>query len=87
MTATGHPHPSPRHQAMDEAVRAAPAEHKPRLEVSAHHRGTGFLDRRNLRPGMAAPGTVLNNAFAAVGWSWGGRWASPDYQHFSKNGG
>src|SRR5438309_1044953 len=23
----------------------APAEHKPRLEVSAHHRGTGFLDR------------------------------------------
>ena len=45
MTATDHPHLSARHQAMDEAVRAAPDEHKPRLEVSAHHRGTGFLDR------------------------------------------
>jgi hypothetical protein len=49
--------------------------------------GTGFLDRGNLRTGMAAPGTVLNDAFASVGWFWGGRWASPDYQHFSKNGG
>lgn len=45
MTATDHPHLSARHQAMDDAVRAAPAEHKPRLEISAHHRGTGFLDR------------------------------------------
>jgi hypothetical protein len=26
--------------------------------------------------------------FAAVGWSWGGRWTgSPDYQHFSATGG
>ena len=49
--------------------------------------GSAYLDRRNLRPGMAAPGTALNDAFASVGWFWGGRWASPDYQHFSKNGG
>ena len=40
-----HPHLSPRHQAADDAVRAAPQEHHPRLEVSAHHRGTGLLDR------------------------------------------
>lgn len=50
--------------------------------------GAAFLDRGNLRAGMAAPGGVLNRAFAAVGWQWGGRWtAAPDYQHFSANGG
>jgi hypothetical protein len=36
---------------------------------------------------MAVPGGVLLRAFAAVGWSWGGSWASPDYQHFSATGG
>jgi hypothetical protein len=49
--------------------------------------GNAFLDRGNLRPGMAGPGTAVNGAFASVGWFWGGRWPSPDYQHFSKNGG
>lgn len=49
--------------------------------------GNAYLDRTHRRPGMAGPGTALNNAFAAVGWFWGGRWSSPDYQHFSKNGG
>ena len=56
-----------------------------RVQPSA---GAGFLDRRQLRPGMAAPGTAVNDAFASAGWLWGGRWsASPDYQHFSKTGG
>lgn len=36
---------SPQHRAADEAVRAAPGEHRPKLEVSAHHRGSGILDR------------------------------------------
>ena len=49
--------------------------------------GRAYLDRSNRRPGMAEPGTALNDAFASVGWFWGGRWAAPDYQHFSKNGG
>ncbi len=50
--------------------------------------GAAFLDRGRLRAGMAAPGTVLNSAFASAGWLWGGRWATaPDYQHFSKTGG
>jgi hypothetical protein len=49
--------------------------------------GRAYLDRGNRRPGMAGAGTAVNAAFAAVGWFWGGRWASPDYQHFSKNGG
>jgi hypothetical protein len=48
--------------------------------------GTAFLDRAVHRPGMAVPGGDLVTAFASVGWQWGGRWASPDYQHFSKTG-
>jgi hypothetical protein len=47
-----------------------------------------FVDRSPARPGMAEPGGVLNRAFAAIGWQWGGRWtAAPDYQHFSADGG
>jgi hypothetical protein len=50
--------------------------------------GDAYLDRANLRPGMAAPGSLLNNAFAAAGWTWGGGFAgTPDYQHFSATGG
>ena len=50
--------------------------------------GTAYMDRGDVRPGMAELGGVLNNAFASVGWFWGGRWtASPDYQHFSATGG
>jgi hypothetical protein len=49
--------------------------------------GSAYLDRSNVRPGMTGPGTAVNAAFASIGWLWGGRWASPDYQHFSKDGG
>ncbi len=50
--------------------------------------GAAYLDRRDVRPGMAVPGGPLVRAFASVGWYWGGRWAgSPDYQHFSLTGG
>ena len=50
--------------------------------------GKTYVDRRDVRPGMAEVGGVLNDAFASVGWFWGGRWsASPDYQHFSSTGG
>jgi len=49
--------------------------------------GAPYVDRSSDRPGMALPGGRLTDAFAAVGWSWGGRWSSPDYQHFSSTGG
>jgi hypothetical protein len=50
--------------------------------------GAAYMSRSTVRPGMAEPGGVLNDAFASVGWYWGGRWsASPDYQHFSATGG
>jgi hypothetical protein len=48
--------------------------------------GREYLDRSRARPGMAVAGRVLVRAFDAVGWHWGGRWASPDYQHFSTTG-
>jgi len=50
--------------------------------------GAAYLDRSDIRPGMAVRGGELVDAFASVGWFWGGRWtASPDYQHFSLTGG
>ena len=48
--------------------------------------GGRYLDRARVRPGMAVEGGVLVRAFESVGWLWGGRWRSPDYQHFSTNG-
>ena len=48
--------------------------------------GAPYVDRRNVRPGMAVRGGELVAAFAAAGWSWGGVWANPDYQHFSAAG-
>lgn len=48
--------------------------------------GAAFVDRANVRPGMAVRGGELVAAFAAAGWSWGGGWANPDYQHFSSTG-
>ena len=49
--------------------------------------GKPFLDRTNVRPGMAVTGGPLVQAFALVGWSWGGRWTgSPDYQHSRQRG-
>lgn len=50
--------------------------------------GAAYVNRAKVRPGMAVRGGVLVQAFAAVGWQWGGRWyGSPDYQHFSATGG
>jgi len=55
--------------------------------VASPAAGAAFTDRSVLRPGMAYAGGVLVEAFAAVGWQWGGRWSDPDYQHFSATGG
>jgi hypothetical protein len=84
--------PGPRRwssHAYGEAVDVNPVEN-PYLEGGRVHprAGRAYLDRSRRRPGMAVSGGVLVNAFAAVGWHWGGRWsASPDYQHFSASGG
>jgi hypothetical protein len=49
--------------------------------------GKAFVNRTKVRPGMAVEGRALVDAFARVGWGWGGHFAgTPDYQHFSVNG-
>jgi len=49
--------------------------------------GAAYINRSDIRPGMAYPGGILVSAFRSVGWGWGGFWTgSPDYQHFSVNG-
>ena len=74
--------------AYGEAIDVNPVEN-PYLEGSrVHpHAGAAYLNRSNVRPGMAVRGGLLVRAFAAVGWKWGGRWTPPDYQHFSATGG
>jgi hypothetical protein len=45
-----------------------------------------YLDRSLEAPGMIRAGDAVVGAFAAVGWTWGGTWSTPDYQHFSATG-
>jgi hypothetical protein len=76
-------------RASGEAIEINPVEN-PYVQGSAVQppAGRGFLDRSRVRPGMAVENGDLVKAFAAAGWSWGGRQTSaPDYQHFSKTGG
>jgi D-alanyl-D-alanine carboxypeptidase len=60
-----------------------PYVHGGRVEPPA---GRRFLDRSRARRGMVVSGGVVDRAFAAIGWRWGGRWSTPDYQHFSSTG-
>jgi hypothetical protein len=60
-----------------------PYVHGGRVEPPA---GGRYLDRSRARRGMVVPEDVVIRAFAAIGWSWGGRWSTPDYQHFSATG-
>ena len=48
---------------------------------------SAYTDRTYVRPGMIMPGDVAAEAFAAIGWSWGGNWNSlKDWMHFSLTG-
>ena len=46
-----------------------------------------FLNRSRHRTGMILKKGAIAKAMRRNGWSWGARWAHPDYQHFSANGG
>ena len=46
-----------------------------------------FADRTWIRRGMIGPSDLAVEAFAGIGWEWGGLWTSlKDFQHFSHNG-
>jgi hypothetical protein len=50
--------------------------------------GRPYVDRGQAKAGMVHAHDRVVRDFAAIGWPWGGRWtSSPDYQHFSSNGG
>lgn len=55
---------------------------------TSHAASRPYLDRSRHRPGTAYPGGVLVQAFAVIGWGWGGSWSGTvhDYQHFSVSG-
>ena len=45
--------------------------------------GAPYLDRQDVRQGMIVDGDVVVEAFAAIGFTWGGHWERLlDYQHF-----
>ncbi|MGH9246743.1 MAG: M15 family metallopeptidase, partial [Acidimicrobiales bacterium] len=46
-----------------------------------------YLDRAQPAPAMVHTGDAVVQAFAAIGWAWGGDWRSlRDYMHFSATG-
>lgn len=49
--------------------------------------GAPFADRSVETLGGIYPGSVVVEAFADIGWGWGGNWtSSKDWQHFSASG-
>jgi hypothetical protein len=46
-----------------------------------------FVDRRDLRKGMLGRRSEVTRVFTEFGWTWGGTYQNPDYQHFSLTGG
>jgi hypothetical protein len=47
-----------------------------------------YLDRTDQRPGMITADDGVVQAFAQIGWGWGGNWNSlKDWMHFSVSGG
>ena len=49
--------------------------------------GAVHVERDPDVPGLIVAGDVVTEAFAAIGWGWGGDWQnSQDYQHFSHDG-
>jgi hypothetical protein len=48
---------------------------------------SAYLDRERVLPGMVVDGDVVVEAFADIGWTWGGDWNTlKDWMHFSSNG-
>jgi D-alanyl-D-alanine carboxypeptidase len=48
--------------------------------------GAKFADRSRKHRGMLRSGSAMTQTMRARGWTWGGAYRSPDYQHFSRTG-
>ncbi len=49
--------------------------------------GRRYVDRPEDAPGIILPGGVVDRAFKAIGWGWGGDWDDKkDWQHVSRSG-
>lgn len=46
--------------------------------------GSRFLNRSKASPGSILANSFIVNLFRRHGWTWGGDWTDPDYQHFEK---
>lgn len=46
--------------------------------------GARYTDRTAAHPGSILAGSFIVKLFEQRGWTWGGTWANPDYQHFEK---
>ncbi len=58
-----------------------------RGEVVVPELASAYVDRDDVRPGMVLRGDAVTQAFAAIGWGWGGDWRSAsDPMHFSQSG-
>ncbi|MGH8958560.1 MAG: M15 family metallopeptidase [Acidimicrobiia bacterium] len=63
--------------------------HNPYLrgEVVVPELASTYTDRASMRPGMIDSASPVIEAFADIGWEWGGYWQSAkDWMHFSENG-
>ena len=49
---------------------------------------SAYVARDEVRPGMIGSDSVVVEAFADIGWPWGGNWNTlKDWMHFSRSGG
>jgi hypothetical protein len=59
-----------------------------RGDLVVPERASAYTDRTWIRRGMIFPGDAVSDAFASIGWGWGGDWHSlKDWMHFSQSGG
>jgi hypothetical protein len=48
--------------------------------------GAAYANRSNKRPGMLYAGSAMVRKAHKRGWTWGGGYRAPDYQHLSRTG-
>lgn len=46
--------------------------------------GSRYIDRSKASPGSILAGSFIVKLFQDRGWTWGGDWKDPDFQHFEK---